>query len=68
VAVARRLGSAALLDAVRAAFVHGMDNMLWVSGGVAALGVVVALTLLPGRARGTAAERAKVEEEAVVAR
>ncbi|HEX6738405.1 MAG TPA: DHA2 family efflux MFS transporter permease subunit [Vicinamibacteria bacterium] len=67
VAVARQLGSAALLDAVRAAFVHGMDAMLWVSGGAAALGVVVALAFLPGRARGTAAERAKVEEEAIVA-
>ena len=48
-ALAERLGSAPLLDSVHGAFVQGMDSMLWVCGGVAALGVVVALTFVPRR-------------------
>ena len=49
-AVARETGSAALLDSVRSAFVHGTDAMLWVSAGVGAAGIVLALAFLPWRA------------------
>jgi DHA2 family multidrug resistance protein-like MFS transporter len=50
VAVARQLGSASLLDEVQAAFVHGMDGMLWVCAAIAVAGIVLALVFLPGRA------------------
>jgi len=46
-AVARKLGSPALLEQVRAAFVHGTDAMLWVSAGLAVAGTVLALLFLP---------------------
>jgi MFS transporter, DHA2 family, multidrug resistance protein len=49
-AVARQLGSAALLDDVRSAFVHGMDLMLWTCGGIAVACAVLALLFLPRRA------------------
>jgi DHA2 family multidrug resistance protein-like MFS transporter len=52
VAVGRQLGSAALVDSVRAAFVHGMDDLLWTCSGLAVAGVVLALIFLP---RGAAA-------------
>ncbi len=61
VAVAHKLGSAALLESARAAFVHGMDMMLLVSGSVAVVGVVLALVFLPRRAG--AAEAAAQERE-----
>ncbi len=48
-AVADQLGSAALRESVRAAFVHGMDVALMVSAGVAAAGIVLSLAFLPGR-------------------
>ncbi|HWC81109.1 MAG TPA: MFS transporter [Pseudonocardiaceae bacterium] len=47
VASAEKLGSARLLDTVRVAFTHGMDAMLWVSAGLAALGVLIAVLFLP---------------------
>jgi predicted MFS family arabinose efflux permease len=50
IAVARKLGSPALLDSVRSAFVHGISLMLWVSAGLAAVAVVLALLFLPWRA------------------
>ncbi len=52
VAVAHALGSAALLDSVRSAFVHGMDTMLWVCGGIALASAILALLFLPRRADG----------------
>ena len=52
VAVARQIGSAALLDEVRTAFVHGMDTMLWVCGGVALASAILALLFLPRRPDG----------------
>jgi len=61
VAVAHQLGSAPLLGSVRAAFVHGMDLLLWVCAGLAVVGVLLALAFLPRRAEpvaATAAERA----------
>lgn len=48
-AAAHRLGSAPLLAAVRAAFVHGMDSALVVSTGIAVVGVILTLVFLPAR-------------------
>ena len=45
--VAHQLGSAALLRSVQAAFVHGMDGALVVSGAVALAGMVLSLLYLP---------------------
>ncbi len=50
-AVARKLGSPALLDTVRRAFVHGMDVMLFVSVGVAVIGIVLTVIFLPSKDR-----------------
>ena len=52
VAVADKLGSAALLDSARHAFVQGMDTMLWVCGGIALASALLALIFLPRRADG----------------
>jgi MFS transporter, DHA2 family, multidrug resistance protein len=52
VTVAHATGSAALLDSVRAAFVQGMDTMLWVCGGIALASAVLALIFLPRRPDG----------------
>jgi hypothetical protein len=49
-AVAQKLGSPALAASVRSAFVHGIDSMLWVSAGLAAVAVILALAFLPWRA------------------
>jgi MFS transporter, DHA2 family, multidrug resistance protein len=49
VEVAHQLGSAALLLTVRGAFVHGMDLLLGVCGGIAVVGVVLTLAFLPRR-------------------
>jgi Na+/melibiose symporter-like transporter len=71
VAVAHQLGSAALLGAVRAAFVHGMDLLLWVCAGLAVVGMLLALAFLPEQAEpvaATAAERAGSEDELGVER
>ena len=50
VGVAAELHSAALLVSVRAAFAHGLDVMLAVCAGIAALSAVLALVFLPRRA------------------
>jgi EmrB/QacA subfamily drug resistance transporter len=49
VAVAHALRSAALLESVRTAFVHGMDIMLWTCGGIALVSAVLAVAFLPRR-------------------
>jgi MFS transporter, DHA2 family, multidrug resistance protein len=49
VAVAHQLGSPELLLSVRAAFVHGMDLLLLVCGGIAVAGVLLTLAFLPRR-------------------
>ena len=54
VAVAHALGSAALLDSARYAFVQGLDAMLWVCGGIALASAILALAFLPRRAEGLA--------------
>jgi hypothetical protein len=50
IAAAHRLGSPTLLESVRAAFVHGIDSMLWLSAGLAVLAVILAAVFLPWRA------------------
>lgn len=60
-AVARQLKSASLLASVRAAFVHGMDSALLVSAGIAAVGIVLTLAFLPGRAKSLAAKHTPPE-------
>jgi len=52
VAIAQQAGSAALLDAVRTAFVHALDVMLWICAGIALAAAVLALAFLPRRADG----------------
>jgi MFS transporter, DHA2 family, multidrug resistance protein len=49
VAAARLLKSAALLDEVRTAFVHGMDVMLWTCGGIALAAALLGVAFLPRR-------------------
>jgi MFS transporter, DHA2 family, multidrug resistance protein len=68
VAAAQQLESVSLLDSVRAAFVAGMDGMLWVCAAIAAAGIALALVFLPGRAAAAEmpAEPAVSEDEAVV--
>jgi MFS transporter, DHA2 family, multidrug resistance protein len=57
--VAHELGSAALLDSVRTAFVQGLDVMLWICGGIALASAILALIFLPRRPDGlTGAPRA----------
>jgi MFS transporter, DHA2 family, multidrug resistance protein len=58
VTVAHAAGSPSLLLLVRAAFVHGLDTMLWVCGGIALASAILALLFLP---RGGGAEVAEVE-------
>lgn len=58
VAVADRLGSAALRDTVVQAFLHGMSLTLWVSAGLAAGCAVLAVLFMP-RHRGMATEAAE---------
>ncbi|HMA36730.1 MAG TPA: MFS transporter [Chloroflexia bacterium] len=48
-AIARQLGSAALADSVRQAFVAGLDAALWVCAGLALAALVLALAFLPRR-------------------
>jgi len=48
-AVAQEAHLPDLARSVRSAFVHGMDVMLWCSGGLAVAGVILALIFLPGR-------------------
>jgi MFS transporter, DHA2 family, multidrug resistance protein len=52
VGVAHELGSAALLEEVRTAFVHGMDTMMWACGGIALACAILGLIFLPRRADG----------------
>jgi MFS transporter, DHA2 family, multidrug resistance protein len=55
VAVAEKLGSPDLLDTVRTAFVHGMDQMLWTCGGIAVACALLAAIVLRGGGAGAAA-------------
>ena len=51
IAVAHQAASVTLLDAVRTAFVHALDVMLWVCGGIALAAALLALAFLPRRER-----------------
>ncbi len=62
-AVAGKLGSSALLDSVRSAFVYGMDVSLMVAAGIAGVGMLLALVFLPLRARGKAVKATLAEQE-----
>jgi len=67
IGVARELGSPALLDDVRTAFVQGVDAALLVCGGVALAGAVIALTLVPRRRPVREAPEAGPDRTAAVA-
>jgi len=64
IAVATQLGSQALADMVRSAFVHGLDVLLAISGGIAVTGAVLALAFLPGRTRAVPASPADPSQPA----
>jgi hypothetical protein len=49
IATAQASGSNTLLDAVRTAYVHGLDVMLWVCAGIALTSAVLAIVFLPRR-------------------
>jgi hypothetical protein len=51
VTVATRVHSSALLVATRDSFVHGLDVMLWVCGGIALASALLAVVFLPRRTR-----------------
>jgi len=68
VALAQHSGNADLLQAVRDAFVHAMDNTLLVCTLIAVLGAVLAVLFLPGRGAAVLsapipAARARIEDE-----
>jgi EmrB/QacA subfamily drug resistance transporter len=66
-AVAARLRSAELAEAVRAAFVHALDVVLLVSGGLGLLGIVIAFAWLPrGRVGRREPGTAESQHEALV--
>ena len=66
-AAARQLGSAALADMVRGAFVHGMDVLLAVCAALAVAGIALALAFLPrrGQAVQVTSERPASEDDVV---
>ena len=47
ITVAHQTTSATLLDGVRTAFMHALDVMLWVCGGIALAAALLALAFLP---------------------
>ncbi|MGW2231378.1 MFS transporter [Streptomyces formicae] len=63
-AVARATHSSSLADSVSAAFVHGLDVVLVVSGALGLLGVLIAVVWLPRRVGRSAAQNAESEHEA----
>jgi MFS transporter, DHA2 family, multidrug resistance protein len=69
VTVAHAAHSASLLVAVRTSFVHGLDVMLWVCGGIALASAILAVVFLPRRGRdATVAAVTPVEDETAVQR
>lgn len=61
--VADAVGSQALLDSVRQAFVDGMANMLWVCVAIAVVGAILTVVFLPVRAEDV--ERSEWEHDVV---
>ncbi|HEY7984865.1 MAG TPA: hypothetical protein VID73_11895, partial [Ktedonobacterales bacterium] len=66
-AVAGKLHSAALLAAVRSAFVQGMDASLMVGAGIAVFGLLLALLFMPSRTAPRAGADAAPAKEGMVA-
>jgi MFS transporter, DHA2 family, multidrug resistance protein len=66
IAVARAAGSAPVLTAVRTAYVHGLDVMLWACGGIAVAAALLALAFLPRWADTPAGPGATVPADAPV--
>jgi len=65
IAVAEKLHSPVLLESVRQAFVRGMDAALVVSAAIAAIGMLLALAFMPGRAAVTTGQKtAEIQEVA----
>ncbi|WP_240351257.1 DHA2 family efflux MFS transporter permease subunit [Streptomyces olivoreticuli] len=62
-AVARAAKSSALADSVRSAFVHGLDVVLVVSGGLGLFGVLLAMVWLPRHVGESATGTAKSDHE-----
>lgn len=67
IAVADRLGSGALLESVRSAFVAGMDAALLVAAAIAASGMVLTLVFLPGQRASTASQADAPADEPLAA-
>ncbi|MGI8562494.1 MAG: DHA2 family efflux MFS transporter permease subunit [Candidatus Dormibacter sp.] len=67
IAVADRLGSGALLESVRSAFVAGMDAALLVAAAIAASGMALTLVFLPGQRASTASQAEAPAEEPLAA-
>jgi len=65
VAVAGPLHASALLHSARTAFVHGLDQALVVSAGIALAGMVLALLFLPGSERRSAARPVTADSDVV---
>ncbi|MGI5163769.1 DHA2 family efflux MFS transporter permease subunit [Spirillospora sp. CA-253888] len=65
-AVARAAKSGALEDSVRSAFVHGLDVVLLVSGGLGVLGALLALLWLPRRVGPAQGQPTQSEHEPAV--
>src|SRR6201996_2150376 len=57
VAVAQKVHSTALLTVTRDSFVHGLDVMLWVCGGIALASALLAVVFLPRRTRSDSASQ-----------
>jgi hypothetical protein len=65
VAVAGKLGSPALADSAREAFVQGMVGTLWTCSGMAGAGILLALAFLPSRGAIGAAQPPQSEHDVV---
>jgi len=66
-AVAERLGSPELAQAVRVAFADALGDALRIAGVIALLGAPIAVVLLPGRVAATSADEAQSGHERAVA-
>ena len=65
-AVAQQAGSDVLAQAVKVAFVGGLDDALRIAGVIALLGVPIALALLPGRVAAPSTGAQSAHEPAIV--
>jgi hypothetical protein len=63
VTLAHRLGLTPLLDAVRSAYVAGLDRMLWVGVALSVAGAVVSALVMAGQRAPRAPQEARSEHE-----